>query len=114
MAEERSTPPGAWPVPSENPPGIAIPGKKRRPRAAKKDELAPPCVPSSHGRLPQPDRVIPPEELSCMIAEAAYYRAERRGFHTGYEIEDWLAAEAEIMARMREVELASRVGPPAG
>jgi hypothetical protein len=31
-----------------------------------------------------------------MIAENAYYRAERRGFLPGYEIEDWLAAEAEI------------------
>jgi len=33
---------------------------------------------------------------SRMIAEAAYYRAEARGFATGYEMEDWLAAEAEI------------------
>ncbi len=31
-----------------------------------------------------------------MIAEAAYYRAEARGFATGYELEDWLEAEAEI------------------
>ena len=30
------------------------------------------------------------------IAEAAYYRAERRGFAEGHEIEDWLAAESEI------------------
>jgi hypothetical protein len=30
------------------------------------------------------------------IAEAAYYRAERRGFAEGGEIEDWLAAEREI------------------
>lgn len=33
-----------------------------------------------------------------MIAEAAYLRAERRGFSPGYEIEDWLAAEKEIDA----------------
>jgi hypothetical protein len=31
-----------------------------------------------------------------MIAEAAYYLAERRGFAPGHELEDWLAAEAEI------------------
>lgn len=31
-----------------------------------------------------------------MIAVAAYYRAERRGFEPGHELEDWLAAEAEI------------------
>lgn len=31
-----------------------------------------------------------------MIAEAAYFRAERRGFETGRELEDWLGAEAEL------------------
>ena len=31
-----------------------------------------------------------------MIATAAYYRAERRGFISGDEIQDWLEAEAEI------------------
>jgi hypothetical protein len=31
-----------------------------------------------------------------MIAEAAYYIAERRGFAPGNELDDWLAAEAEI------------------
>ena len=30
------------------------------------------------------------------IAEAAYYRAQRRGFRPGYEDEDWLEAEREI------------------
>jgi hypothetical protein len=30
------------------------------------------------------------------IAVAAYFSAERRGFEPGHEIEDWLAAEAEI------------------
>jgi hypothetical protein len=31
-----------------------------------------------------------------MIAEAAYYRAERRGFQNGDATSDWLEAEAEI------------------
>ncbi len=31
-----------------------------------------------------------------MIATAAYYLAERRGFNSGDEIQDWLEAEAEI------------------
>jgi hypothetical protein len=31
-----------------------------------------------------------------MIAEAAYLRAERRGFAPGYEDEDWLAAAVEV------------------
>jgi len=31
-----------------------------------------------------------------MIATAAYYRAEHRGFSGGNPVDDWLAAEAEI------------------
>lgn len=31
-----------------------------------------------------------------MIAEAAYYRAEQRGFAPGCEMSDWLLAEAEV------------------
>jgi Protein of unknown function (DUF2934) len=31
-----------------------------------------------------------------MIAEAAYYRAEKRGFASGRELDDWIAAEADI------------------
>ncbi|MGO9513088.1 MAG: DUF2934 domain-containing protein [Steroidobacteraceae bacterium] len=34
------------------------------------------------------------------IAEAAYFRAERRGFAPGHELEDWLAAEREINERL--------------
>jgi len=36
-----------------------------------------------------------------MIAQAAYLRAERRGFTGGNEIEDWLAAEAEVDALLK-------------
>ena len=31
-----------------------------------------------------------------LIETVAYLRAERRGFAPGHELEDWLAAEAEI------------------
>jgi hypothetical protein len=33
------------------------------------------------------------------IAEAAYRRAQQRGFEPGYELDDWLAAEREIKER---------------
>ena len=35
-------------------------------------------------------------EYGATVAERAYYRAEKRGFAPGHEIEDWLAAEREI------------------
>jgi hypothetical protein len=37
-----------------------------------------------------------------MISEAAYWRAERRGFEPGHEMDDWFAAEAEIDALLNE------------
>ena len=49
---------------------------------------------------PQEQPAQPPD-LQRWIAEAAYYRAEQRGFQPGEETQDWLAAEAEILARMR-------------
>ncbi len=36
------------------------------------------------------------EDRQEMIAIAAYYRAERRGFSGGDAMQDWLEAEAEI------------------
>jgi len=42
---------------------------------------------------PQPDGE---EARVRRIAEAAYYISERRGFAPGCELEDWLAAEAQI------------------
>jgi|HigsolmetaAR202D_1030399.scaffolds.fasta_scaffold00204_18 hypothetical protein len=41
---------------------------------------------------------IADERLHAAIAEAAYYRAEKRGFEPGHELDDWLAAEMEIAA----------------
>jgi len=39
---------------------------------------------------------IAPEERYRMIAEAAYFRAERRAFTAGGELDDWVEAEADI------------------
>lgn len=36
---------------------------------------------------------VPVEER---VATAAYYRAEKRGFTPGQELDDWLEAEREI------------------
>lgn len=49
-----------------------------------------------------PKRITVSEEARrAMIAQAAYLRAERRGFAPGNEEEDWLAAEAEVDALLR-------------
>jgi hypothetical protein len=36
------------------------------------------------------------ESREARIAEAAYWRSERRGFTPGNEMDDWLSAEREI------------------
>jgi sterol desaturase/sphingolipid hydroxylase (fatty acid hydroxylase superfamily) len=45
-------------------------------------------------------QVAPPssDKIKAMIAEAAYFRAERRGFTPGDDFRDWLEAEREIRA----------------
>jgi hypothetical protein len=40
------------------------------------------------------------QERLRMIAEGAYLRAEARGFGNGQQEADWLAAEAEVDARL--------------
>jgi len=42
-----------------------------------------------------------------MISDAAYYRAQRRGFAPGRELDDWVAAEAEITGYFLEQEPAA-------
>ena len=43
---------------------------------------------------------VTPEQRMAWIAEAAYYRAERRGFCGGDDTADWFAAEAEVDAML--------------
>jgi len=50
------------------------------------------------GILPQ--LCITPAQMWSMTAEAAYYMAMRRGFAPGHELEDWLAAEEEVLSNL--------------
>jgi hypothetical protein len=45
-------------------------------------------------------RSVDAQQRQAMIAEAAYLRAERRGFAPGREAEDWLAAEDEVNRKL--------------
>jgi hypothetical protein len=45
------------------------------------------------------------DERRRKVAEAAYYRAEHRGFAPGYEDYDWLEAEKEIQGRNGSVKV---------
>ena len=54
------------------------------------------------GQAPATEAEVPSaREIYELIAEAAYYRAEKRGFTPGLEADDWLQAETEVMERLR-------------
>jgi predicted lipid-binding transport protein (Tim44 family) len=75
--------------------------------AAKKPETAPAPAPVAKKKAAAAAAkpAVSAEERYRMIQEAAYHRAEQRGFQGGDPHEDWVAAEAEIDAL-----LASRGG----
>jgi hypothetical protein len=77
-----------------------VTAKKRAPRKT-------PIAIAVETALPAP--FTGPEQRAALIAEAAYFRAEKRGFAPGHEKDDWLAAEAEVDARLLRSDDAARV-----
>ena len=59
---------------------------------------------SKHGVLKDPKQVFSDEEWYDMVATAAYFRAESRGFEGGAAEDDWYQAEAELRERMASAE----------
>jgi len=47
---------------------------------------------------------VDPNVRRQLVAAEAYFLAERRGFGAGGEIEDWVAAEAVVDSRLRQVQ----------
>ncbi len=68
----------------------AAPARKRAPRKAA-------TPPDSKVAYPN---FVDPQQRAALIAKAAYYLAMHRGFVTGHEEADWLAAEAEVDAEL--------------
>jgi hypothetical protein len=84
--------------------GLA-PGNKppRKPkRSARKSGQSEDVAPRTAGEKSAPVEAVSlsPVDRDSMIAMAAYFRAERRNFEAGHELEDWLAAEAEVDAAL--------------
>ena len=74
---------------------------KSRPRPRKtaaKTSAGKEVAPEKAAPGQRPGKASPtvPVDRDTRVRMAAYFRAERRGFVPGYEIEDWLAAEAEV------------------
>jgi len=71
-------------------PRITPSRKRARSRTSSDSANSPATAPS--------DAAVADEVRRAMISEAAYLRAEQRGFASGYELEDWLLAEREVDA----------------
>jgi len=51
-------------------------------------------------------RSVDPDDRRRMVAAEAYFRAERRGFAAGKELEDWVAAEVAVDSRLQQTQVA--------
>jgi hypothetical protein len=49
---------------------------------------------------------VDPDVRRQLVAAEAYFRAERRGFAAGNELEDWVAAEAAVDRRLQPTQAA--------
>ncbi|MGA2397934.1 MAG: DUF2934 domain-containing protein [Steroidobacteraceae bacterium] len=85
-----ATPPSAAP-PSATPPKARA--RQRKSASSSSRTTASQTAPTEAAR-PALDRY-------ASIAQAAYFRSQHRGFKPGHEMEDWLAAEAEVDQRLR-------------
>jgi hypothetical protein len=83
---------------------------RARPRKAAAKAPARKLAPAKSAPAKRRVQALPtgPADHEGRVRIAAYLRAERRGFAPGYEIEDWLAAEAEV----RGVDGPRRVAKP--
>jgi hypothetical protein len=74
---------------------------KGRSQTIKANEVPITVEPKRHETQSAPDP-IPQQgnglDREAMVAVAAYYRAERRGFNGGDPLADWFEAEAEVDA----------------
>ncbi len=55
---------------------------------------------SSRPETPKVIRAVSDQTRNAMIAEAAYLRAEQRGFQGDASLDDWLLSEADVNARL--------------
>ncbi len=70
---------------------------KSKQRAA---EVKPNSGSKPDSRLETVPPAVTADVRRVMIAEAAYFIAERRGFGVGRELEDWLLAERQVDATL--------------
>lgn len=87
--------------PAAKTPAEKKPAAKKAPAPKKAAAKSAPAKAAAGGQT----NVIPeltPDQRRYYVEVAAYYIAERRGFHGGSEMDDWVRAESEIDRLVRE------------
>lgn len=82
--------------------------KASKPDAAQAEDVVTPV----HERTTtlQDGAVVNTEHWHRLVSEAAYYRAQRRGFSNGSPEQDWLEAEEEVRRMQQDPRAAGRNG----
>ena len=95
--------PAAKASPATKKAGVAKPPTAEKKPAVKKAPAAKKAVvkPAVAAEAPSMP-VLTPDQRRYYVEVAAFYIAERRGFHGGSEMDDWVQAEAEIDRLVRE------------
>lgn len=104
-----TTPPAASTTPTKSPFAKKVVGATPASKATNKKMSAPETVmpaskpaatAKSAPKKSSRKNTVTPEERYHMIATAAYFCAEQRGFVGGYEMEDWISSEGKIDAML--------------
>jgi hypothetical protein len=92
-APAKAAPAAAKAAPAIAPKAAAASAAKPAPAPIAKPASPPAAAAGAKGK-------IDAKERQRLVAEAAYYRALKRGFAPGHEVQDWVAAEKEVDARL--------------
>ncbi|MEW6513725.1 MAG: DUF2934 domain-containing protein [Pseudomonadota bacterium] len=90
--------PAAKKAPAEKKPAVKKAPAAKKP-AAKTTSVKPAAAPAvAVNAIP----ILTPDQRRYYVEVAAYYIAERRGFHGSSQMDDWVQAEEEIDRLVRE------------
>jgi hypothetical protein len=87
---------------------------RNAPHPAKRKTKPKRVIGTIHQKTADPRTEFSDEEWQEMVATAAYYRAQARGFDEGSPEDDWYEAEAELRAQLSRADEGTESVPDSG
>jgi hypothetical protein len=87
---------------------------RNAPHASKRKTKPKRVIGTIHQKTTDPRSEFGDEEWREMVATAAYYRAQARGFDEGSPEDDWYEAEADLRAQLARAEGGTESVPDSG